>query len=74
MDEPMNGPDAPGAEDMRRLFAAWRGRGRTILLASHSSEGIRTRCDTVCKLDLGRVAVRIEEGRGPFRDKNPCSP
>ena len=46
---------------MRGLFAELREGGKTILLASHSNEDIRTLCDTVCELDHGRVAARIGE-------------
>lgn len=55
LDEPMNGLDNQGVEDMRGLFAELRERGKTILLASHSNEDIRALCDTVCELDHGRV-------------------
>ena len=61
LDEPMNGLDNQGVEDMRGLFAELRGRGKTILLASHSNEDIRALCDTVCELDHGRVMARIGE-------------
>lgn len=61
LDEPMNGLDNQGVEDMRRLFGELRERGKTILLASHSNEDIRTLCDTVCELDHGRVVARIGE-------------
>lgn len=61
LDEPMNGLDNQGVEDMRRLFGELRERGKTILLASHSNEDIRALCDTVCELDHGRVVARIGE-------------
>lgn len=61
LDEPMNGLDNQGVEDMRGLFAELRERGKTILLASHSNEDIRALCDTVCELDNGRVMARIGE-------------
>lgn len=61
LDEPMNGLDNRGVEDMRRLFAELRERGKTILLASHSNEDIRTLCDTVCELDHGQIIARIGE-------------
>lgn len=61
LDEPMNGLDNQGVDDMRRLFAKLRERGKTILLASHSNEDIRTLCDTVCELDHGHVIARIED-------------
>ena len=61
LDEPMNGLDNQGVEDMRGLFAELRERGKTILLAIHSNEDIRALCDTVCELDNGRVMARIGE-------------
>ena len=61
LDEPMNGLDNQGVEDMRGLFAELRERGKTILLASHSNEDIRALGDTVCELDHGRVMARIGE-------------
>ena len=35
LDEPMNGQDQEGVEDMRKLFQNLREQGKTILLASH---------------------------------------
>lgn len=61
LDEPMNGLDNQGVEDMRSLFAELREQGKTILLASHSNEDIHTLCDTVCELDHGQVVARIGE-------------
>lgn len=61
LDEPMNGLDNQGVEDMRKLFAELRERGKTILLASHSNEDISTLCDTVCELDHGQVIARCGE-------------
>ncbi len=61
LDEPMNGLDNQGVEDMRRLFGQLRERGKTILLASHNNEDIRALCDTVVELDHGRIIARIGE-------------
>lgn len=55
LDEPMNGLDKQGLADMRALFLALREEGRTIVLASHSSEDIAVLCDTVHELDRGRM-------------------
>ena len=55
LDEPMNGLDKQGLADMRALFLALREDGRTIVLASHSSEDIAVLCDTVHELDRGRM-------------------
>ena len=61
LDEPMNGLDNQGVEDIRRLFSELREQGKTILLASHSNEDIRALCDTVCELDHGKIIVRVGE-------------
>lgn len=53
LDEPMNGLDNRGVEDMRALFHSLREEGKTILLASHNPLDIDGLCDTVCEMDAG---------------------
>jgi len=54
LDEPMNGLDNRGVEDMRKLFLRLnKENGTTILLASHNPMDINTLCDTVCEMDGG---------------------
>ena len=53
LDEPMNGLDNQGVEDMRALFRRLREEGKTILLASHHEE----LCDTVCSMDRGMLKL-----------------
>ena len=55
LDEPMNGLDKEGLADMRSLFLKLREEGRTIILASHSSEDIGILCDTVHEMEHGRL-------------------
>lgn len=55
LDEPMNGLDNRGVEDVRRILLEQRDRGKTILIASHSHEDIALLCDTVTELDHGRI-------------------
>ncbi len=62
LDEPMNGLDNQGVEDMRKLFLKLKEEGRLILLASHSSEDIEMLCDQVFEMDAGILGER-EEGR-----------
>lgn len=50
LDEPMNGLDTQGIEDIRQLLLSLRTSGTTILLASHSTEDIDVLCDTVCRI------------------------
>ena len=45
LDEPMNGMDEKGVEEMRRLILARKAAGTTIILSSHNIEDIRILCD-----------------------------
>ena len=58
LDEPMNGLDRSGVEEMRRLFSSLRDNGTTILLASHAAEDIDLLCDTVYEVSEGLVTER----------------
>lgn len=53
LDEPMNGLDEQGVNDMRMLFAKLRDEGKTILIASHNKEDIAVLCDAVYHMDGG---------------------
>lgn len=53
LDEPMNGLDNQGVEDMRKLLMEERDRGKTILLASHNPADIEILCDSVYEMDHG---------------------
>ena len=53
MDEPMNGLDKRGVEEMRQIFLNLKAEGTTILLASHNMEDIRCLCDKVYEMDAG---------------------
>ena len=55
LDEPMNGLDNKGVEDMRSLFLALKQRGTTIILCSHNPLDISELCDTVCEMDSGML-------------------
>ena len=61
LDEPFNGLDYQGVEDMRKLFLKLKEQGVTILLASHSREDVQTLCETVYMVDNHRVTKREEE-------------
>lgn len=58
LDEPMNGLDNQGVEEIRMLLMKLRDEGKTILLASHNKEDISVLCDTVVELDKGRIVKR----------------
>ena len=53
LDEPMNGLDNAGVQDIRALLLKLKEQGKTILLASHNHEDIATLCDTVHEMDGG---------------------
>lgn len=55
LDEPMNGLDNEGVEDMRELFLELRDEGCTLLIASHSPLDIQELCDHVYEMDRGRL-------------------
>ena len=55
LDEPMNGLDNQGVEDIRKLLLKLKEKGTAILLASHNQEDIRQLCDSVYEMDSGRI-------------------
>ena len=60
LDEPMNGMDDKGLEEMRRLILARKAAGTTIILSSHNIEDIRILCDQVYRIDAGVVMREVE--------------
>lgn len=55
LDEPMNGLDKKGVEEMRKLFDEMRQQGKTILLASHNKEDIDILCNHVYEMEMGTL-------------------
>ena len=55
LDEPMNGLDNQGVQEMRQLFLHLKEEGKTILLASHNREDIAALCDTTVEIDRGKI-------------------
>lgn len=53
LDEPMNGLDKSGVEEIRTLLLNLKDEGKTILLASHNKEDIEILCDEVYEMDEG---------------------
>ena len=60
LDEPMNGMDEKGVEEMRRLILARKAAGTTIIVSSHNIEDIRILCDQVYRIDAGVVMREVE--------------
>ncbi len=57
LDEPMNGLDRSGVEDVRKILLELKEQGKTILLASHHKEDIDVLCDEVYQMENGRLSV-----------------
>lgn len=55
LDEPFNGLDKEGVEEMRRYFIGLKEKGTTILICSHSTDDINFLCDTVAEMDKGML-------------------
>jgi len=53
LDEPMNGLDKEGVEDMRKYLLKLKEEGKTILIASHSAEDIAVLCDETFEMEKG---------------------
>ncbi|MBR4023192.1 MAG: ATP-binding cassette domain-containing protein [Ruminococcus sp.] len=60
LDEPMNGLDKEGVKDMRKYLLDFRKQGKTIIIASHSTEDIEVLCDTVSEMDKG-ILTKIRQ-------------
>ena len=58
LDEPMNGLDNEGVEEMRKLFLELKAEGKTFLIVSHNREDIETLCDHVYMMDHGVLTVQ----------------
>lgn len=55
LDEPMNGLDNQGVQDIRKLLLDLKEEGKTIILASHNKEDISILCDEVVEIDKGKI-------------------
>ena len=60
LDEPMNGLDSGGAEEMRALFRRLQAAGTTIVLATHIREDIDGLCDTVYRIEDARLTELLK--------------
>lgn len=58
LDEPMNGLDNEGVEDMRKLFLKLKDERKTFLIVSHNREDIEMLCDHVYMMDHGVLTVQ----------------
>lgn len=58
LDEPFNGLDQSGMEEIHTLFEVLKEKGKTILLASHSATDISRACDVVFEIKDGFLKER----------------
>ena len=58
LDEPFNGLDKHGVEEIRELLLDLKAAGKPILRASHNEEDIRILCDHVYEMDGGILRER----------------
>ncbi len=55
LDEPMNGLDNQGVNDVRNILLELKKEGKTVILASHNKEDIEVLCDSVHEMEHGRL-------------------
>lgn len=55
LDEPMNGLDPAGMQDMRQMIRSLVAEGRTVVLSSHLLDEVQRTCDAVAIVDRGSV-------------------
>lgn len=56
LDEPMNGLDREGVNQIREILLALKEKGITIILSSHYTGDIELLCDTVTVMEAGKIA------------------
>lgn len=57
LDEPFNGLDEEGVEEIRHLLLDLKGEGKTIIISSHNKEDIDLLCDTVIRMKNGEMVT-----------------
>ncbi len=55
LDEPMNGLDNEGVEDIRNLLLSMKNEERIIIITSHNKEDIEVLCDEVFEMNKGEI-------------------
>ena len=56
LDEPFNGLDKHGVDEIRALLLSLKREGKTIILSSHNQADIDSLCDTVREMDRGIIS------------------
>ena len=57
LDEPFNGLDNQGVDEIRKLFLELKKEGKVMLIASHNSEDIKILCDRVYSMEAGKLTM-----------------
>ena len=60
LDEPMNGMDKQGIQEVREMLLGLKREGKVILLASHNREDIEILCDEVYEMEHGQLKALIK--------------
>ena len=58
LDEPMNGLDPAGIQELRRLIRELVDEGRTVLLSSHLLDEVEKTCDVAAIVDRGSIVAQ----------------
>lgn len=56
LDEPFNGLDNQGVQEVRKLFQELREQGKLIIICSHNIEDINLLCNEVYQMDAGKLS------------------
>ena len=59
LDEPLNGLDNEGVEEMRKVLLEQKEYGKLIIIASHSKEDIDILCDEIFRFDHGKIIEHL---------------
>ena len=65
LDEPMNGLDPAGMQDMREMILSLVAEGRTVVLSSHLLDEVERTCDAVAIVDRGTRHQAGADRRAP---------
>lgn len=55
LDEPMNGLDNSGVEEIKKILLHLKQEGKLIIMISHNREDINSLCDKVYEMDSGKI-------------------
>ncbi|MGN0154613.1 MAG: ABC transporter ATP-binding protein [Lachnospiraceae bacterium] len=69
LDEPMNGLDKKGIEQVKQLLCELKEQGKTILMTSHYAEDLEI-CDEVLEMDSGKLIVASKKEKYCGFNKN----